>query len=85
MKHMGFIISISALKIGNNIYIYLYIYIYIYLWKICGELSLRRILGPNFFIYIRNRYDDVVMITPIHRLPRLRIGERPLDIMVSCE
>ena len=79
MKHMGFIISISALKIGNNIYIY------IYLWKICGELSLRRILGPNFFIYIRNRYDDVVMITPIHRLPRLRIGERPLNIMVSCE
>ena len=27
---------------------------------------------------------DVVMITPIHRLPRLRIGKQPLDIMVSC-
>ena len=25
------------------------------------------------------------MTTSIHRLPRLRIGERPLDIEVSCE
>ena len=28
---------------------------------------------------------DVVMTTPTHRLPRLRIGERPLDIMVRRE
>ena len=27
----------------------------------------------------------VEMTTPIHRLPRLRIGERPLDIEGSCE
>ena len=27
----------------------------------------------------------VMMTTPTHRLPRLRIGERPLDIMVSSE
>ena len=32
-----------------------------------------------------NGCGDVVMINPIHRLPRLRIGERPLYIMVSCE
>ena len=27
----------------------------------------------------------VVMKTPIHRIPGLRIGERPSDIVVNCE
>ena len=27
----------------------------------------------------------LVMITPIHRVPRLRIGERPPDMEISCE
>jgi len=28
---------------------------------------------------------DVVKTTPIHQVPRLRIGERPPDMGVSCE
>jgi len=38
----------------------------------------------NVFLLKLNVYKIVMMvITPIHRVPRLRIGERPLDIEIS--
>ena len=40
----------------------------------------------NTWVYNNNVYiSGIVITTPIHRIPRLRIEERPLEIMVDCE